>query len=192
MGQLDGLADEVQPATMRVAITTRLDLVAEHQAAEQELAEAQRDDARLNRTPQAPKVAERIAALEQQMRDSQRTLVVSSIGYEAWSDLMAAHPPTKAQRKQASDEGVRPPDHNPETFPFAAVAASLGEADDSEVRKLAAKIGVGQWTELWTACLAVNIGQASVPFSRRASALLRPFEQSSTTADPEGSPEADS
>lgn len=181
------LVDDITPASQPVRVCTRGDLVAELRRLEEQLVAAQRDDERLNRTAEAPKIARRIAELEQEARSHEVELVVSSIGSTAWSNLMAAHPPTEAQRKQ--HPGL---DHNPDTFPYAAIAASLGEADDTNVRKLADKISGGQWARLWSACLAVNVGDVSVPFSVRASAVLRGSDPSSTTADPEGSPDPSS
>jgi hypothetical protein len=185
--QLDGLVDEITPATETVRICTRGDLVDQLRRLEQELADAQRDDDRHNRPPKAPKIAKQIEALEAEARGSERGLTLQAIGAAAWSDLLAKHPPTKQQRDQYP--GL---DHNPETFPYAAVAASLGEPDDSGVRKLVERISQGQWSRLWGACLAVNVGEVSVPFSGRAYALLRGSEQSSTSAADTASPAASS
>jgi hypothetical protein len=184
MSELDALIDEATPVSQPVLICTRGDLIGEHARLEAQLEQAQRDDSALNRSPEAPKVARKIAKLEQQMRDSAKELTVTAVGAVAWSEMLAAHEPTRKQRDE--HPGL---DHNPETFPFAAVAASLGEPDDGKVRKLAEKIGHGQWSQLWGACLTVNVGKASVPFSVRASLALRGSQRSGESAGSGESPD---
>ena len=179
---LDQLIDDGAPATRRVRICMRADLIAEHEHLSAQLEQAQRDDARLNRTAQAPGIAQQISDLEDRIRESEVELVLQAIGASGWSDLLAAHPPTKKQKQEAAEAKVRPPDHNPDTFPYAAVAASLGEPED-KVRKFADKFSLGEWTKLWAACLMVNVGETSVPKSDAAWRVLQRLEQSSTPSD---------
>lgn len=195
-GVVDEITAEATPATERVRICTRGDLIARLRLLEDDLEAAQRDDAASNKHDRAPKIAREIETVEAEARASEKELVLHAIGATAWSDLLAAFPPSKAQREQ-----FRGLDHDPEKFPYAAVAASLGaDLSDKEslteaagkVRKMADKLSQGQWSQIWTACLAVNVGEVSVPFSVRAFAARHGSEQNSTPAEPGESPDPSS
>jgi hypothetical protein len=182
---LDEIVDEIEPATVRVPICTRADLVGRLRELEESLEAALRADVRAQRedrvdyAAQAPGIAEEIEALEAHAREVSRVFVLRALGSRAYSDLLAEHPPTEQQRKTNPRL-----DHNPETLPAELIARCMVEptgATAASVSKLRDKITHGQWQRLYGEALAVNVGELTVPFSARASAVLRASEQSSTT-----------
>lgn len=169
----------VKPRTASVRLCLRGDLAREHERLEGELAEARRRDDETNEPNQAPALARRIKDIEAQMRDDETEFVFTAIGTTAWSDLLAAHPPTKEQR------ATMRVDHNPDTFPQEAIAASLVDPADAtvdEVEALRAKLSIGQWSQLWTACLQANVGGETPGESSSASEVLRASGPSSISA----------
>ncbi len=176
--RLADVVAQAKPRTSSVRLCLRGDLVQEHERLEHELAEARRSDEDSNEPDRAPDIARRIVDIERQMREDGTEFVFRAIGKTAWSDLLAKHPPTKDQRDLKLD-------HNPETFSVAAVAASLTEPADADldvVEELSAVLSIGQWAKLWSACVQANIGGEMPGESSAASAVLRSFDQSSTTA----------
>jgi hypothetical protein len=179
------LAEAEQPAYHRVAVAKvllRQDLVARHEELEAAWIEAaqgdkrRRDEAVAARNlegsiaeagvefdERAPAIAEQIAELEEEMARYERSFKFRSIGYQPWQDLLAKHPPTKQQK--AADARV---DHNPETFPIAAMAASCVEPTLTvdQAQRLVALLTTSQFTHLWTKCLDANVGGLNVPKSR--------------------------
>lgn len=77
---------------------------------------------------------ERVAALEQRMRDEDAVayFTLKSIGRAAYDALVDAHQPTGAQRAKAKSLGIGELAWNHETFPPALVAACLVEPQLSE------------------------------------------------------------
>jgi hypothetical protein len=108
-----------------------------------------------------------------------------SIGHRAWADLMAAHPPTKEQLKAFNRI-----DHNPETFPLAAIAASCVEpamtVDD--VGRLERALNDTQFNLLLVRCVEANTGGIDTPKSAAAGMIRRVNGQSVNTAVPAASP----
>lgn len=115
--------------------------------------------------------AERLAELETRMDNAAIEFRFRSIGHRAWADLLRAHPPTKPQLEQD-----RTLDHNPETFPYAAMAASCIDPvmtiDDVKRLDASALIDVRAWNELWTACIRANVVAAN-PKSLAAGLIRR-------------------
>ena len=120
--------------------------------------------------PDRLKTAKRLAEIEAEFDKSKIEFRFRSIGHHAWANLLRDNPPTKAQR-----EADRAMDHNPETFPFEAMAASCIDPvmTVEDVRRLEASalIDVKAWSELWAACLTANV-VAAAPKSLAASLIL--------------------
>lgn len=120
--------------------------------------------------PQRLATAERLTEIEAEIEASTIEFRFRAIGHHAWADLLREHPPTKAQRE--ADRNI---DHNPETFPFEAMAASCVDpvmtVDDVRRLEASALIDVGAWVQLWTACINANV-TAAAPKSLAASILL--------------------
>ncbi len=149
LATLSGVLDEYRPPSMPVRICVRADLVARLE----ELVAAGGDEAQID------KLRDEVAAYECEF-------VVQSIGALAWQRLLAAHPPTDDQRRRSP--GL---DHNPLTFPYAAVAASCVAPDgvsDETINELAERLTATQWEALWMACLSVNLFAGTPPHSPRA------------------------
>jgi hypothetical protein len=176
------------PVVARVRVCLRNDLVDRLAQLDVELRRAREEDEKHNRKPAAPGIAEEIQRVEAEAREHEVEFVFTEIGRRAWSDLLAQYPPDDEQRAQGLD-------HDPATFPPAAMAASCTSPAGTTLERMTKVFddwGVGQVTALWRACLAANVGVTQVPKSLAASAVLRASSASSTTADPEGSPEASS
>lgn len=133
-------------------------------------------DAHPDRLP----TAQRLAEIEAEIEERSVTFRFKSIGNRAWSDLLRTHPPTRAQLSQ--HRGI---DHNPETFPYAAIAASCVDpvmtSDDVKRLDASTAFDVTAWNDLWGACLRANVAEAN-PKSQVAGLILRLSAGSATTA----------
>ncbi|MCB0966278.1 MAG: hypothetical protein KDB37_05535 [Ilumatobacter sp.] len=176
-------------ATATARILLRQDLVAEHARLDAELQQAIADDARLNRNPVAPGLARQIEELEGRLEGERTEFLFRSIGKRAWADLLAAHPPTKRQVER--NKGL---DHNPDTFPAAAIAASCvsPEMTLDQVRRLEQALNNSQFDALWARCLEANLGGVALPKSLTVGMIRRANVPSATTAASEASPGASS
>lgn len=166
-------------------------LIDRHAALESELRRAIDEDTHHNRTPKAPEIARAIEALEAEIESSALSLKFGAVSYREWADLLAAHPPTKKQIKEAADRGGdwrtrQLVDHNPDTFPAALVAACALEPEMTveQVQTLADELGPDQFSLLWLACLEINRGGEAAPKSVVAGAILRLSERSDDTPAP--------
>jgi hypothetical protein len=184
--------DHRRTATVRMLL--RQDLARQHADLEAELLDARNGDDMENRTPQAPVIAQRIVDLEAEIEAAKVSFTFRAVGRRAWVDLLAAHPPTKAQIKALADvtpDVLRRPtlEFNPEKFPVAAIAATLVEPEmtEDDVRRLEAALSDAQWSQLWGKAIEVNVGASDPKASRVAGLILRLSEQSETTAAPEES-----
>lgn len=134
--------------------------------------------------------ARRVAELEEEMERSVIEFRFRSIGHRAWADLLRQHPPTRQQL--ADDKRL---DHNPDTFPYEAMAASCVDPEMTvdDVRRLEQSplVDVQAWSTLWGACLSANVVQAA-PKSLAAGRILRLSGASASTAVNGASPAASS
>lgn len=175
----DEFLDEFRPPEQPVSVTTRGDLIGELHRLEGELAAAQ--DAAAGEGIDDPSgaldIASKIMDLRERVRASERTFTVRSIGEQAWSDLVADHPPTKDDRER------RLPWH-PATFWPAAIAASCiqPKLTVEQVGKMLTRLSSGQMSKLTGAVLAVNGGGDDIPKSDAGFVLRRGSKRSSNTA----------
>lgn len=181
---LDDFAKAHKPARATARVGFRQDLWDDHARLEAEMVAALRDDS-LESGEQD--LAEQVQALEAQMAESEQSFTFQSVGRQAWTKLLAEHPPSPEHREMGSD-------HNPETFPPAALA--LSAADPVITLETATAmfdtLNIAQWNRLWNAVLTANIGGGEAPKSAVATAVRRLLAPSSTTAAPEASLEASS
>lgn len=187
----DILAVADDPAYVRV-VTARVPFVPqslrdEHADLEAQLAAMLSD---VVSDPDRVAVAERIVEIEDQIAASIREFRFVSIGRKAWSDLLAQHPPTDAQRRR--DRGL---DYNPDTFPYVAMAAACTSPvmTVDQARNIGASpaLDVAGWSELWGACIRANV-QAEAPKSMAAGLTLRASSRSAATAFLSASPDPSS
>lgn len=187
MASIDDILTVAEDPTHRRTATVRVllhqELEARHRALELELVAAIDEDARLNRDPVAPDVAQKIRDLEVELDAAKVPFTFRAIGKRAWADLLAAHAPTPEQRQTGRAE------FNPETFPAAAIAASAIDPEISPpaAARLEAALNSSQFDLLWGAVLDVNIGGLQSPKSVVAGRIRRPNGASVTTAAHEGS-----
>ena len=184
------LAQAENPAFVRVStvrVLLRQDFVARHAELEAELAAAIARDATSNAKDQAPGIAQQITDLQDEMEAAKVEFKFANIGKKAWADLLAQHPPKKEHKELRAD-------HNPETFPIAAIAASCRtpEMDEAAVRRLEAAMTDAQFTSLWKACIDANMGGVESPKSMAAGQILRVNGRYANTAVPAASHAASS
>ena len=182
MGLVDDLIATAQPRTEKVRICARGDLVAAHAAAVVALAEEIGSDESLEGgTPTTDSAAE-VVRIEEEMEASTVTFTVASVSRHVWADLLAANPPSKEERRAGHD-------HDPRTFPVAAVAACVTDPPmtEEQASKLADVLPPGEWNKLWVAALTINITGTPAPKLPAATELLRVNGRSSTTPPSEGS-----
>ncbi len=189
MASLDDiLAQAENPSFVRVStarILLRQDMLARHAELDAALNKALEDDGRHNRPAESPRLKDEIQALEVGIEAAKVEFRFRSIGKRAWADLLAAHPPTKPQR--TADPRI---DHNPRTFPVAAIAASCVDpamtVDD--VKRLDVALPPTLFDVLWARCIDANVGGAESPKSMAAGVIARLSERSASTPAPAASP----
>lgn len=164
---LDDVLAQARPKTVKVGICLRGDLLAEHDALEAELAEAQRTDETENRHAQAPEIAARIRELEAEIDAAEYQFTLTAIGQKAWTDLITRNPASEEDREQGYA-------WDPVEFPKAALMASGGLTEE-QIERLYEVMNFAQWNKLVAAVLDANVRDA-VPFSAAASAILRGSE----------------
>lgn len=182
----DILAKAEDPAYRRV-VTARVQLVEQRLRDEHAELEARLTDLRASDTvsdPDRVAIAKRLAELEADMEANVYEFRFQNIGHRAWYDLLAKHRPTSEQLR--ADRNL---DHNPATFPYAAMAASCiapegGTVESFQRLDASGMMDTAGWTELWGACIRANV-QDLVPKSLAASILLRSVESSTTAANGE-------
>lgn len=175
-----GWSDPVAAPETTVRICLRGDLVADKEQAEQALI------ANRQRNP-APDIgdadavfqaehAERVQRLEDECEAASVTFRFRALSRRDHSDLLAAHPPTDAQRAELAEVGMTALADS-ETFPPALVAASCIEPPGVTLEDATRAFegwAAGPWERLWRACTAANQGAADPgPKSAIASAVLR-------------------
>lgn len=155
MTTIDDLLAEIAPREKTVRILLRQDLLTEHARLDAELIKELKLDEIENRDPVGPDLARRLVEFEDEIEAAKRAFRFRAIGKKAWADLLALHPPTKDQ-KNANGRL----DHNPETFPVAAIAASCAEPvlTVEQVAQLEQAMNLAQFELLWAGCLDVNVG----------------------------------
>lgn len=174
--------DHARKSTARVLL--RQDLSARHADLDAELQQARIRDVLTNEPDRFPIISDQIIALEEEMKAAEVEFVFRSVGRKRWADMLAKHPPTKAQA-QADRRTM----FNPETFPIAAIAASCvapGGMDEAAAQRLETALSDAQFSLLWNACIDANLGGGDLPKSLLAAGLTRRTNgQSATTAVPE-------
>jgi len=168
-----GITAAWQPVIEPVRICLDSELVLRIEDLEEQLLEAQRQDAVSNRAPVAPGIAEQVLGLQEQARAAEVEFRFRSLGRRAYSDLLRAHPPTEAQKADAPAGQVLMWDAD--TFPPALMSATCVQPADTTLdwwRGVYDDWGLGQVERLWKACLTANAGVAEIPKARVAYAMI--------------------
>jgi hypothetical protein len=163
-----------------VPVCLRGDLVAEHEEAERQLAEAEKlADVRdsLDGGGGIGELVEHLEALEAQMREHTLTFRLRAMPKPKFRALVAAHPPRKDDDGEV-EEADRYLGVNSQTFFDALIEACVvaPELDADDWFRLIGPDGVlsdHQFDQLSTAAWGVNRHDVDVPFSRAASRLKR-------------------
>lgn len=183
---IDDLKKEVTPPSATAEVFLDGQLIAEIDELEHQLAKAQEDDSRQNREPEAPLIAQRIVELHNQAKDKARTFTFTAKSARWWSDLLADHPPSKADREKGYD-------YDPRTFPHEAMSATCSpKLSPDDFRWLEEHLSPGQFERLWLTCRAVHQVVAGPKAQPSAIATRLATGPRLTTALPVESPEASS
>lgn len=190
------LAEAKLPETT-VMVCLRGDLAADHEAAERELEQAEKKGGDSLAGSGAAEIADRILALEAEMREHAYEFRLRALPRPRWRALVAAHPPRKAEDGSVVDTdriGV-----NAETFYDAIIKTSTIDPDmgvdiDAYFTELMAAQAAGtdlpvlpdgdwpelldaltdrQFDELADAAWGLNRREVDVPFSHAASRMKR-------------------
>lgn len=183
MATFEELQAKVTKRRETVPVLLDAELLSEHAALEATLAEAIQRDATLNRPPQSPALAAQLEALEAKIANASERFVVEGVGATAWYELLAAHPPSKEERKLGFD-------HDWRTFRPAALAASCvdPELTYQQAEWLMASLPAGEWDRLWSAVSVVNRGGGGADPKSDLIAVSRLLsKRSSATPPSEGS-----
>jgi len=112
-------------------------------------------------------IAERIVAVQEQMRDSTVEFHLRAMGSRAWTRFWAGMP-ARGENEPAEDWGER-------VFPFYAELVSRSAVDPvmsaEQVAELADLLHAKAWNDLAGACMALNMDEVDVPNSAAASEL---------------------
>lgn len=181
---IDELIATAQPRTEVVRICARGDLVARHAEAVAALAEilGRAEDDSLAGSPDVEAAAEAIKAIEAEQDEYTFEIVVTSVSRNRWANLLAAHPPTKEQRRAGHFA-------DPTTFAIAVVAECVDDLDPVKAAQLADVLPISEWGKLESAALILNATETPSPKLPAATELLRANGQSSTTSAPAASHE---
>lgn len=175
MASLDEVVGAITPATASVAIVVDGVLATAYAEAEAELVRLKRQHASdsLKVHEEVLAAAERVEELHKACKDAEVTFTFRAIGAQPWRALVGKHPPTDDQRRQGLD-------YDPDSFPLAAITATLVDptGDLVQVTALAEKLSSGQWDRLWRSCLVLNRQDGQVGESSAASAILGRSERS--------------
>lgn len=198
MPTLDSVIDEIKPVVRRATICVRGDLVDRIRQLAVQAKEQARADEESNEPDRAPELWAQVAELREQAKAHEHEFTFASIGVRAWGDLAAEYPPTEEQRKSYAAM-MQLLDHNPKTFPAAAMGASCthidgepAEASHDSFLRLERKVTRDAWQRLWEACYAANTEADDLGKSVAATAPMRPSPPSSTTAANGASPDRSS
>lgn len=170
MSEVKALLATLRPAERTVPVCLRGDLLADLQAAQRDLEQAQRErSASLAGGGGVRDAAERVEAIQAGMREHTVTFRLRALGGrgKTFRDMVLAHPPRDGVEK---DKLLG---FNEESLFLALVRACLvAPVLDEEDWAALEGLNDGQWQQLCGAAWAVNAADVDIPFSRAASRAL--------------------
>ena len=182
---VDAFLDSYKGKTVSVVVCGRADLIGRHTQLERELVDATSKSADDFHNPEISRITGELKDLQEQMKAAQVTFTFGAMTHKGWQDLLTKHPPTKQQKAEYDV------DHNPDTFPVAAVAAAAVEPTltPEQAERIRDTFAFGEFEKLYRAVLEANAEVQGVPKSALAAVIgdLRLNGASSTTAAPEAS-----
>ena len=153
-----------------VQICLRGDLVADHEAAERELEQAQRSTATSLAGNGAAAIAARIEALEAEMLEHTYDFRLRAMTRHAFRDLQVLHPPRDGVKLDTA-YGVDTDAFFPALIRATVVDPELDE--DGWVDLLDARLTGYQFNDLAVTAWQLNAREVDIPFSRAASKARR-------------------
>lgn len=140
---------DASPHSKKVEVCFDRALVAELEEAEAALKEASR-----GMLEPPPDLENHVAELAKQVQAKTREFTFTGIGRRKWRELLSEHPPTEEQLEKMGRM-----DHNPETFPVAAMVATCTSPGltEKEAQWLADEMPEGVFDRLWAAVLSTNL-----------------------------------
>lgn len=165
------LLDTAKLPEKEVRICLRADLTADFEAAEAELAEAQRAARAANTLDAGAGIAaraERVEAIRNEMAGASATFRLRAVPRRRWTKLYAEHPPREGDHRDAATG------FNRDSFFEALTRACIvdPQISDAEWEQLADLLSAAQWEKLVDASWEVNQQGVDVPFSSAASRAL--------------------
>lgn len=170
----------------QVEFCTVLDLKASHEQAERELADARRaasSDAREVPSSAVAEAAERVRALEDQMRAHTVVFTLQAWPRKRWVEFEETHPPRKGNgNDEALSVNVSALD---EVISGAIISVKARDGQDvpfapaTDWTPLADEMTDGQWQDFALAILQLNRGVKAAPFSVAASRVIQSSERTS-------------
>lgn len=132
------------------------------------------------------RLQEKVNDLRTRVEKKTHTIVFEAIGRQPWRVLLGDHPPTEEQKREGAD-------HNPDTFPYAAMAASCSDPGLTieQAEWLGTALPPLKFEEVWATCLAANVRGADEKKALASASPLR-TEKRSRPPSSSGSPEASS
>jgi hypothetical protein len=157
-----------------VQVCLRGDLVAEHEAADRALVEAQRNPSDSKEGNGSGSLIATVERLQAEMRDSTYPFRIRAMDRVAFRALIAAHPPRRTENDEP-DAGDVQAGFNRDTYFDALLKASVVDPvlSDEQFADLLSKLTDRQYGDLTDAAWMVNRNEVSVPFSLAASRARR-------------------
>ena len=150
MDDFESWKQEATPHSKTIQVCFDRELVGEWEAAQEQLRDVTKG------MLEAPAELENhVEQLSKKVREKTRELTFTSIGRRAWRELLAQHPPTKSQQITLG-KGI---DHNPETFPPAAIAVSSTKPKLTleQAQWMCDELPLGVFDRIWAAVLTANM-----------------------------------
>lgn len=184
---LDDFLGELQLPQVSVPLTARSDLLGEYAQLQEEYDQSLRESDDSLAGSRSQEIKDKMHDLEDRMAASVRHFVFEALPQQAYSKLLAQHPPKETDRKAMTG-------FNRETFPKALIAACshTPKISPAKAEQLCNRLTDGQFGKLWNAVIALNVGDDVPPKSVRHSSLVEEAKRSSITASLGESPEASS
>ena len=164
MPDIKDILARAKPREHSVRVCVAGDLAAEYDRLQAELAQVAtwQPQSMAEENP-ASDIAERMSALQEEMKGAEVEFVFRALGRKAWSDLVAQHP-GKTSEDPWDDETLGPA--------LVAACAIDPVMTDGDVEELFETLNVGQRQQLIEGAWQVNGEATAVPFSLHASAIL--------------------
>ena len=161
---VDDLIGRVKVPVRSVTIVLDASLMAEYDELREKLDAANRSQARMGQANEALELAQRMAELEEQMREASATFQFKGISKNALNVITKRFPPKKGTNLDWDvDAG---------SVAYAAACSHEPAMTEDEAGRLCDALAQGQWEKLFNTAWMATKGDGSVPFSARASELI--------------------